>query len=375
MGHRAATDMPPAVSRKRRMRTLQGEEPPPWLITYSDLMTLLLAFFVLLVGMTTVDETRRKLVLDSVINGFGIVPSGSGDYSGDRLVRDVPSGAEHDARRDLGPLQALADAQTDGDVAYHDDGMKQVFAMTAGALFEPGGTTLSVSGRRLLAQLAPVLRESEYPLLVAGHAAPEREELGVAHLGRRSGGGLSPVWALSAQRATSVYRALTEMGVPAGKLHMAGYGDSKPRGDVRTAAGRRDSRRVELILDRQARARLERLQGARGRDADHEVFRYQGFSFDIDIPGGALPPASTGNIPPGASSVGMAHEGPGNGILSGGVASQPEIHAAGVPGAVARPRANTAVEVARPPVGAPGQQGNHAGRGAGPEAARNGGRP
>ena len=47
------------------------EEMPPWMITFSDVMTLMLTFFVLLVSMSKVDERRKLVVLRSIIGAFG----------------------------------------------------------------------------------------------------------------------------------------------------------------------------------------------------------------------------------------------------------------------------------------------------------------
>lgn len=270
-------------------RTQEGQ--PGWLLTYSDLMTLLLAFFVLLVSMSTIDERRRRMVIESVFGGIGLMQTGSGEASGDRLVPLTAPDAQHDARRDLGPLKATLDGAQGKGVDFFDNGSVQILSIDADVLFGPGETRLSKEGERLLATFAPTLRTIEHPLLVAGHASPPRDEQG-AGFRLRAEGTLSPSWMLSLRRATSVYRALRDLGVPSSRLILEGFGDGHPRHDAFTATGRRANRRVDLVLDKRNLAWLQQRQGT----ARETQYDYKGFRFGLESPA----PAGSPPAPPGA---------------------------------------------------------------------------
>lgn len=297
---------------RRRARSEDGQ--PGWLLTYSDLMTLLLAFFVLLVSMSTIDERRRRMVIDSVFGGMGISLSGSGENTGDRLVPQTDPDAAHDARRDLGPLRAIVDDTPGKGVNFMENGNIQILSIDADVLFGPGEAHLTPAGERLLASIAPTLRGIAYPLLVAGHASPPRDEQGQGFR-LRDPGTLSPSWMLSVSRATVVYRKLRELGLPASRLQLEGYGDLHPRHDDFTAAGRRANRRVDLVLDKRNLAWLQRRQGT-ARQGD---YTYQGFRFDLDAPAtpGVTAPVTGA---PGLESPGMGSRGAeqGSAVPSGG---------------------------------------------------------
>lgn len=286
-----------------RRRTRAEEGQPGWLLTYSDLMTLLLAFFVLLVSMSTIDERRRRMVIESVFGGTGLMQTGAGDASGDRLVPLTDPDAQHDARRDLGPLKATLDGAQGKGVDFFDNGSVQILSIDADVLFGPGETRLSKEGERLLATFAPTLRTLEHPLLIAGHASPPRDEQGLGFR-LRAEGTLSPSWMLSLRRATSVYRALRDLGVPSSRLILEGFGEGHPRHDAFTATGRRANRRVDLVLDKRNLAWLQQRQGT----ARETQYNYKGFRFGLDAagPSGSTPasPAAPTAVSP-ASSPGI----------------------------------------------------------------------
>lgn len=70
----------------REKKKLAGPPPPaPWMSTFSDLMNLLLCFFVLLFSMSTVDAEKFQEMAASFISSFSILPNG-GSAVGDGLL-------------------------------------------------------------------------------------------------------------------------------------------------------------------------------------------------------------------------------------------------------------------------------------------------
>ena len=62
------------MARKKKFDPGTGD--PAWLVTFTDMMTLMLTFFVLLVSMSVMDERRKLVVIGSIIGTFGLGEQG-----------------------------------------------------------------------------------------------------------------------------------------------------------------------------------------------------------------------------------------------------------------------------------------------------------
>ena len=156
---------------RTRAQAAPPRQSPPWLITYSDLMTLLLAFFVLLVSISAADHKKQQAALESVADTFGVEAGEPGTTTGDRLVPDLPPDADHPALRDLGPLRMKTDDKAGKGMVLSQNGLVQVVSLSGDVLFKPGSTRLSPEGEAMLEKIAPILRDIPVPLLLAGHSA------------------------------------------------------------------------------------------------------------------------------------------------------------------------------------------------------------
>ena len=148
-----------------------GSRVPLWLITYSDLMTLLLTFFVLLLSMAVIDERTKLVVLGSVSGSFGegvrlFNPKGKPN---DPRVREP--GAMDLPEQDLAPLRDMLYEDVEKDLDFMENKYVQILSINDQVLFTPGSTALSPRGEALLDRLMPYLQHIGYPLLVAGHTA------------------------------------------------------------------------------------------------------------------------------------------------------------------------------------------------------------
>lgn len=303
------------MARVRRKPQFAGPTQPPWLITYSDLMTLLLSFFVLLVALSVIDERRRVMVVGSVAGRFGLErgaagppdPADGSPVPGVALVGDAPPPG-----RDLTPLRQMLWEDAEHDVNYQENGYIQIFSISGAALFRPGSADLTERGAALLARVAPVLRGVEHPVLIAGHASPARDEEGLLFRRRWEDQSLPSPWKLSLGRAATVYRKLAELGVPRRRMLMEACGDTRPRFDNLTPEGRRANRRVDIVLDRRSAGAVRRMAPPQDGTSVRESFQYKGFRFDFAMPGSEAPAGADGASPapvPGGNGSG----GPGSG--------------------------------------------------------------
>lgn len=270
------------MAREKKAKT-GGGGLPPWLITFSDIMTLLLTFFVLLNSMAVLDERRKLVVLGSIIGTFG-EGTRSYDVLSTRDTRRVIEPGPMEDVGDLEPLKLVLWEDISQDLNFAESRFVQIFSIGADVLFASGTTALTPAGLDILARVAPVLAGAEHPILVAGHTSTLRDELGERFSAEEADRTLDPSWSISLGRSLAVYRQLLALGVPAEKLRMEAFGRFRPRHDNATASGRRMNRRVDIVLDKRNRLepQVERvLPTPPTRRDDYDV---GGFVFEVRRP-------------------------------------------------------------------------------------------
>jgi chemotaxis protein MotB len=118
-------------------------------------------------------------------------------------------------------------------------GDRMIVKMPAEVLFESGSAELSPDGQATLKEIAGVLKsDPSRKLMVAGHT----DNQPIADAKYRSN------WQLSAERAVMVTEFLVNVGIRPTNLVAAGYSQHDPVGDNRSVGGRRDNRRIELVI-------------------------------------------------------------------------------------------------------------------------------
>jgi len=182
-------------------------------MTYADLATLLLAFFVMLFSISDLDLVKYRQIKDRIVGMFA--PS-LGESTRDQ------------AAAQLGRLAELPPYR--GEVAFRVRGDALMLDFQGTALFEPGSARLSAGARKLLREVvdaAGSLVVNGYRIEVAGH--------GDGSPGDR--GDYPSAWEISAARASAVVRELARLGVPEKHLKAAAYGASQPRAPIRDEKG------------------------------------------------------------------------------------------------------------------------------------------
>lgn len=233
------------------------EEPPKcakgapmWMVTFADMVTLLLCFFVLLLSFANTDAIKFKEVLGSMKDAFGVQRERLelGKQGGMELpikLESTPSKSEVEKQQLVNLLKTMVreeDIQKNTVIALHRSGVKMEIMETAGhAMFKPGGTELLESSKRLLRKLIPIMREiSYYKVTVQGHSD---------NVPLRSGAYPSN-WELSSARAGSVVRFFIEEGkLEPRRFTAAGHSDTQPLVDNDTPENRSKNRRVSIVYE------------------------------------------------------------------------------------------------------------------------------
>ena len=274
---------------RRRKSGGGGEEGPAWLITFSDLMTLLLTFFVLLVSMAVIDERSKLVVLGSVSTSFGIGPRQFNPRSPENQATRVEPGSM--MQDGLDPIRDMLWEDASKDLNFQENRFVQILSINSEVLFTPGSTVLSPGGVILLDRMVPYLMRIRYPLLVAGHTANRRDEEGEKYEVNLDTTALTSTWPLSMARAHAVYRHLALRGIPLERLSLEAFGQYRPRFPDRSPEGRLQNRRVDLVLDKRNAPEILQTEKLSEPPAPPRHFLFRGFSFDLDA---GLPEGSQG---------------------------------------------------------------------------------
>ena len=255
------------MTRKPRRRRRPSEERlnhEAWAIPYADLMTLLLAFFVVMYAISSLNTGKYRVVADALsvaFNGAGpdavpsvmprsamsrpiplatIVSGGPVPLSQTPKASSVqPSLEELNAgriamriARDTAPL-VMSDQVT---IRQHP--MWVEVEIRDDVLFASGSATLNPDAERVLAQLAETLIGFGNPIRVEGHT----DDVPV------QGGLYRDNWDLSAARAGAVVRVLVAKGLEPSRFAVLGFGEHRPRQSNDSEAGRSANRRVLLAI-------------------------------------------------------------------------------------------------------------------------------
>ncbi|HEX4901310.1 MAG TPA: flagellar motor protein MotB [Acidimicrobiales bacterium] len=213
----------------------EHENHERYLITYADMITLLMALFIILfaIGQTDLAKYRRFAEGASAGGGAGILEGGP------ELVSDREVGAPVPA---VAPAEELAASLRDhlGSVAGAqvavEGGAVVVRLPSDGLRFASGSAVLPSAGEHVVGVLAAELAAGPGDILVEGHTDD------------RPTSGERTNWELSTDRAAAVVRALVGRGVDPRRLTAAGRADTEPLASNGDAEGRAANRRVEVVL-------------------------------------------------------------------------------------------------------------------------------
>lgn len=244
-------------SRRRRGgrgHSEEGHVDERWLVSYADMITVLMCLFIVLFAMSSVDQAKYEQLANSLATGFGATDIGAIDTAEGVVVPEEMVDAEEVGFSDLElaiqeveSLRTLME-QIDANLAasglahtveyeLNERGLT-VRLVGSETFFDGNSIALSPVAVRVLDSVAPVLRESGYDVSVEGHADK-----------RPSVYPYATNWELSSGRSTQVLRRLVEWGgVPATRIGSIGYGDARPLASGHTPADLAKNRRVDIVV-------------------------------------------------------------------------------------------------------------------------------
>jgi len=235
---------------------------------FLSLMILLLAFFIVLVSMSRIEEKKKVDVLESIKSTFGFLPGGSSPFPSLGGIVSKASDPVSKLEQDFIKIKQLTfDTLGQDKVQLLTDGGRRVVVLDSEDLFDPEGVELKPEAGPFLKGLAAIVAPSPYWIEVGGHT----DDI--------DPGPLSPArnnWQLSGLRALAVVKFLAAAGVANRRLEAIGYGPLAPLKPNDSAENRRANHRIEIVLDQSLAEEAEGLRLIRPGS-----LLYRGFSFDL----------------------------------------------------------------------------------------------
>ncbi len=248
---------------------------PAWVMTFADLMTLLMCFFVLLLSFSEMDVIKFKLLSGSMKNAFGVqteievetIPKGTSiiaqefspgipEPTATNAVRQFTIDSNRNTldalNRELKEIEetraharrlrlALQEEITNGNVSIQTEGMKVIIHIMENASFDSGFADLRPAFRPVLGKIANLLDSNSGQVTVSGHT----DDVPIHNARFRSN------WELSTSRAVSVAHEILAAGsIDAERITVTGHADTRARAANDSAENRAKNRRVDISIVR-----------------------------------------------------------------------------------------------------------------------------
>ena len=246
------------------LQLMEEDTTAGWLVTYADLMTLLLTFFVLLFSISNMDLQRFKQAIAAIQVSLGekapsvtllklIEKPGFGDAGGAAsletrkkgrkiVLEDIIGLKSRDILRDVQRFVRQSDLGEH--IVVTMKGSKVIIRVTGRILFQSGMSVLNREAIPLIDDIAKIAEHyTEYRIRIEGHT--DDQPISTPEFPTN--------WELSAVRATTVLRHLLEAGIPPYRLTATGYGSLIPLVPNDSESNRARNRRVEFVLEKEAK--------------------------------------------------------------------------------------------------------------------------
>lgn len=232
-----------------------------YLVTYSDLITLLLAFFIILYAMSSPDEAKMEALADQLTVAFHpkvdsvMPPLESNKNIGERKHREAATEQERKTMSSTAEQNSLREVKEKIDneakkngleskvkTKLSDEGLKII--LTDEILFSTGSAVLNnPDSKHLIGSIGFILSSIENPVSIEGHTDNVPINNGI----------FPSNWELSAARSLAVLREMSSFtpSLDPTRFSATGYGEFKPISDNDTEIGKNINRRVEILVNRQ----------------------------------------------------------------------------------------------------------------------------
>jgi chemotaxis protein MotB len=239
----------------RRSKRPEHDNHERWMVSYADFITLLFAFFVVMYGISSVNEGKYKVFGAAINKAFGDKSSATEGGSVHLTEEEIyfkslvdrrnarlaeKQRKQNERMKNLANTlnEAMSKFVKNGQMNVSQTGRGVEIEINASALFNQGEADIQPEAKKTLADAAKVLGDNEYAIEVEGHT----DNLPISTAKFPSN------WELSSARASSVVRLFIDQGVVAKRLKAVGSADNQPVVPNDSPEGRARNRRVTITV-------------------------------------------------------------------------------------------------------------------------------
>ena len=237
------------MSSRRRGLKQDEENTDRWLVSYADFMTLLLAFFVVMYSISSVNLGKYRVLSDSMSTAFTqpvLAPPIKLSSSLGVSVQRAPISIGIEGQIGLKVIKETAvmieselkSWVNKGQVAIRGNDKWLEIEINSSILFASGRTQLSDEAILILSGLAVIFKDRNNPIYVSGYT----DDISINTLQYPSN------WELSAARSASVVRLMANSGVDPARLGAIGFAQYRPTVENDSALNRQKNRRVIIRM-------------------------------------------------------------------------------------------------------------------------------
>jgi chemotaxis protein MotB len=239
---------------RARPKKHERKGAPAWMLTYGDMTTLLLTFFIMLFTTAEIEGRELQLILSAFRGSLGMFTGGMTLSEGvlaelGQQIETLPAKEKGDklAKALEKAVSIFQPEVKSRKVKITEDERGIVISLVADAFYESGSVALTEEGMRVIDKIGKFLRDPEFEgnfIRIEGHTDNEPIPPSSA---------LYPMtnWELSTSRAVSIVKILNEQyGIKGENLSAVGYGEFQPVESNDIEEGRAYNRRVEVVITR-----------------------------------------------------------------------------------------------------------------------------
>lgn len=218
------------------MFSAEEKDSDRYLITYADLITLLLGLFIILYAMSNIDLKKYEKVISAMGSVFG--------------TKDVIAGNEFSIMANAESIKPVRSLKNEIEIAVQKSGAENLVMLQENErgitihvleelLFSSGRAEMTEASKRVLGELSVILKTLENDIRVEGHT--DNIPIGTSHLPSN--------WHLSVARALNTAYFLIEQGsLNPDKVSIVGYSEYRPLASNDSPEGRAKNRRVDIVI-------------------------------------------------------------------------------------------------------------------------------
>ncbi len=229
------------AGRRKKREKNGGPAAPAWMVTYSDMVTLLLTFFVLMLSMAEMDKVKFQRAAISLKGAFGIMESKPQRESKSDVVLPELGAIPYEMLQRVYDqmIQNLEKLDLNEDIELVKDRGAIVLRVKEKVLFDSGSRRLKAGAEPVLGKIAELVEPLPFDVRIEGHTDSIPYDAKDASN-----------WDLSVQRAVSVLKYFAKNDLlDLKRLSAVGYGDQQPLVPNDSDKNRALNRRVEFILE------------------------------------------------------------------------------------------------------------------------------